>query len=100
MARPELERIRDAILDGRYALTEHAYEEMDADDLDMLDIESAILTGEIDDVLTADPRGTRYVIIGTATDLETPVGVVVRFAEQDQVLIINDPLNCWFLPWR
>ena len=48
MARPELERIRNAVLDGRYSLTEHAYEEMDDDGLDVLDIESAILTGEIE----------------------------------------------------
>jgi hypothetical protein len=89
MARPELERIRDAVLDGRYALTEHAYEEMDNDNLDVLDVESAILTGEIDEVLTKDPRGTRYVVIGAATDLETQVGVVARFVEQDQLLIIT-----------
>ena len=31
MASAELERIRTAVLDGRYALTEHAYEEMDED---------------------------------------------------------------------
>ena len=52
MASPELERIRGAVLDGRCALTEHAYEEMDDDNLDVLDIESAILTGEIDQTLT------------------------------------------------
>ena len=38
MANRELERIRNAILDGRYSLTEHAYEEMEEDDLDVLDI--------------------------------------------------------------
>ena len=89
MASPELERIRRAVLDGRYALTEHAYEEMDDDNLDVLDVESAILTGEIDQKLTKDPRGTRYVVIGNATDLETQVGVVVRFVEHDQLLVIT-----------
>jgi hypothetical protein len=59
VASRELERIRNAILDGRYALTEHAYEEMEEDDLDVLDVESAILTGEIQRALTMDPRGTR-----------------------------------------
>jgi hypothetical protein len=34
----------------RYTLTEHAYDEMDEDNLDVLDIESAILTGQIDQV--------------------------------------------------
>jgi len=89
MASPELERIRRAVLDGHYALTEHAYEEMDDDNLDVLDVESAILTGEIDQTLTKDPRGTRYVVIGRATDLETQIGVVVRFVEYDQLLIIT-----------
>ena len=50
---------------------------------------SAILTGQIDQVLTMDPRGTRYVVIGNATDQATPVGVVVRFVEHDQLLIIT-----------
>ncbi len=89
MANRELERIRNAILDCRYTLTEHAYDEMDEDNLDVLDVESAILTGEIDSVLTMDPRGTRYVVIGNATDRETPVGVVVRFIEHDRLLIIT-----------
>ena len=89
MASRELERIRNAILDGRYSLTEHAYEEMEEDDLDVLDVESAILTGAIDRVLTMDPRGTRYVVLGKATDQETPVGVVVRFVEHDQLLVIT-----------
>jgi len=79
MASRELERIRTAILDHRYTLTEHAYEEMDEDNLDVLDVESAILTGEIDQILTMDPRGTRYVIVGNATDQVTSVGVVVPF---------------------
>jgi hypothetical protein len=89
MASRELERIRNAILDRRYTLTEHAYDEMDEDNLDVLDVESAILTGQIDKVLTMDPRGTRYVVIGNATDQETPVGVVIRFVEHDQLLIIT-----------
>ena len=89
MASRELERIRNAILDHRYTLTEHAYDEMAEDNLDVLDVESAILTGEIDKALTMDPRGTRYVLIGKATDQETPVGVVARFVEDDQLLIIT-----------
>ena len=89
MASRDLERIRNAILDGRYTLTEHAYDEMAEDNLDVLDVESAILTGEIDKVLTRDPRGTRCVVIGKATDQNTPVGVVVRFVEHDQLLIIT-----------
>jgi len=89
MARRELERIRGAILDHRYVLTEHAQEEMEDDNLDVLDVESAVLTGEVEQMLTRDPRGTRYFVLGTATDRETPVGVVLRFVESDQVLIVT-----------
>ena len=89
MASRELERIRNAILEGRYTLTEHAYDEMEQDHLDVLDVESAVLTGVIDKVLTVDPRGTRFVVMGNATDQETPVAVVVRFVEHDQLLIIT-----------
>jgi len=89
MASRELQRIRNAVLDHRYVLTEHAYEEMEKDQLDVLDVESAILTGEIERALTQDPRGTRYVVVGKATDQETPVRVVVRFVEHDQLLVIT-----------
>lgn len=89
MASKQFERIRDAIIDQRYTLTEHAYEEMDDDNLDVLDVESAVLTGRLEQTLTKDPRGTRYVIVGTATDEATTVGVVVRFAEHDQLLVLT-----------
>lgn len=84
-----LERIRNAVLDQQYALTEHAYDEMNADNLDVLDMEAAVLTGQVDQVLTDDSRGVRYVVVGTACDLATPVGVVVRFVENDQLLFIT-----------
>lgn len=89
MASGDLERIQSAVLDGRYTLTEHAYDEMDEDRLDVLDVESAILTGAIETVLTMDPRGTRYVVRGLATDQETPVEVAVRFPSTDHVLILT-----------
>jgi hypothetical protein len=89
MASKELERIRDAVLEQRYTLTEHAYDEMDADFLDVLDVEAALLTGEIEQKLTKDPRGTRFVVTGKATDETTAVSVVVRFVEHDQLLVLT-----------
>lgn len=89
MAERDLDRIRRAILDQRYTLTEHAYDEMDEDRLDVLDVESAVLTGRLEQTLTHDPRGTRYVVIGRATDEQTPVGVVVRFVSPDDLLILT-----------
>ena len=46
MSQKVLNQIRDAVLAGRYAMSEHAYDEMDEDHLDVLDVEAAILAGE------------------------------------------------------
>src|SRR5438045_1138506 len=95
MASRELEHIRNAILDRRYALTEHAYDEMEEDNLQELDIESSILDCETDKVLTMDPGGTSSLCMVKATDQATSVGVVVRFVEHDQLLIITDFGKLW-----
>ncbi|HEY3323461.1 MAG TPA: DUF4258 domain-containing protein [Planctomycetota bacterium] len=81
--------LRKAVLDQRYVLTEHAYDEMDDDNLDVLDIESAILTGALAQVLTDDPRGTRFVVHGKACDQSTSVAVVARCVEDGKVLVVT-----------
>ena len=43
-------------------MTIHAAEEMAEDDLDILDIEEAILNGQIVHRTKRDPRGTKYTI--------------------------------------
>lgn len=55
----------------------------------ILDIESAILDGEITKTETDDPRGPRYTIVGLAEDRKTEVGVVGRFTETGTYLIIT-----------
>jgi hypothetical protein len=59
----------------------------------VLDVESAVLTGGVVQRLTSDPRGTRYVVNGKATDQTTAVGVVVRFvkttAGDDELLVLT-----------
>ena len=75
-----LEAIRQAVQDENYVMTPHALMEMREDHLEIMDVESGLLTGTIKRVFTNDPRGTRYEVVGTACDLSTPVGVVVRFA--------------------
>jgi hypothetical protein len=75
-----LEAMRRAVIDQAYVLTPHALLEMREDHLDVVDVESAILTGTIERVFEDDPRGSRYEVVGTACDLSTRVGVVVRFA--------------------
>jgi len=64
-------------------------EEMAEDNLDIEDIERAILNGRIGRIERNDPRGTKYVVEGTAVDGETPVGVVGRFVRTGRYLIIT-----------
>ena len=72
--------MREAVLGQAYVLTPHALLEMRDDHLDVVDVESAILTGTIDRVFEDDPRGKRYEVIGKACDLIADIGVVTRSA--------------------
>jgi hypothetical protein len=51
-------------------------EEMAEDLLTILDVEEAVLNGQVIRVEKDDPRGTKYIIVGAALDRHTPVGVV------------------------
>ena len=70
-------------------MTVHAMEEMAEDNLDILDLEHAILDGTIVRIDKDDPRGTKYVVEGVAADGRTAVGVVGRFTSSDRYLIIT-----------
>jgi hypothetical protein len=67
----------------------HAVEEMAEDDLDILDIEAATLSGTISRLEKDDPRGPKYVLLGLAADRSTTVGVVGRFADESRFFIIT-----------
>jgi hypothetical protein len=84
-----IDRIRQKILLSQYDLTVHAYEEMAEDDLDVFDIEEAILNGRIVRTHKRDPRGKKYTIEGLALDGITVVGIVGRFHATDRFLIIT-----------
>lgn len=70
-------------------MTVHAMEEMAEDDLDILDVEHAILNGSVVRTEKDDLRGTKYVVEGVALDEQTRVGVVGRFATPERYLIIT-----------
>jgi hypothetical protein len=70
-------------------MTVHAMEEMAEDDLDVLDVEQAVLNGQVVRRERDDPRGTKYVIEGLAADGETSVGIVGRFQGRERYLIIT-----------
>ena len=63
-------------------------EEMANDDLVFADIERVIATGRIRRRFTRDPRGTRYEIIGSATE-ERKVAVICRLKETGKLLFIT-----------
>lgn len=84
-----LQRIREAILNGHYNLTDHALEELDADRLTYIDVESAILTGKIVRRQADQLSPERYTIHGLAADLNTRMAIVCRFVQSTDVLIIT-----------
>ena len=84
-----IERIRQKILLRLYDMSIHAVEEMSEDDLDIVDIEEAILNGRIVRRDKQDPRGTKYTIEGLALGGQKLIGVVGRFPGNDRFLIIT-----------
>jgi hypothetical protein len=70
-------------------MTVHAVEEMAEDDLDVFDIEHAVLNGQIVKRNRHDPRGAKYTIEGPTLDNEKLVGIVGRFHGIDRFLIIT-----------
>ena len=89
MPRRILDRIRTAIRNVTYDMTVHAVEEMAEDQLDLTDVEAAILGGRLVKAAQDDPRGVRYTIHGTGADGTTAVGTVGRFTETGRYLIIT-----------
>jgi hypothetical protein len=89
MSRGEIDRIRERVRLHQYDMSAHAMEEMAEDFLTIEDVEEAVLNGRVNRVETDDPRGTRYIIVGTAIDRQTPVGVVGRFASNGRYLVIT-----------
>ncbi len=89
MGRRDLVQIRECIKSGRYEMTSHANDEMAEDNLDVFDVETSILTGKISKIEKDDPRGTRYLIEGTASDCATLVGSVGRFTPIGKYRIIT-----------
>lgn len=84
-----IERIRKKIRDGDYEFTiPHFFEEMAEDNLALADIEMAIANGRVRRKFTRDPRGTRYEVVGRATD-GREVGVVCRFKSTGKLLLIT-----------
>lgn len=83
-----LTRIKTAVRDGNYEITDHAIEEAEADNFGPLDVQHAILQGDLIRRYTHDPRGPRYKICGPAQDGRL-MYIVCRFTEWRGVRIIT-----------
>lgn len=89
MSSNDIERIRQKIRLQQYDMSAHAMEEMAEDYLTIMDVETAILNGRVVRIEKDDPRGSKYIVAGTALDRQTPVGVVGRFASSGRYLIVT-----------
>ena len=84
-----VEDIREKVRNREYEFTlPHFFEEMVNDDLTFADIETAITNGRIRRRFTRDPRGTRYEIVGHATD-GRQVAVICRIKATGKLLFIT-----------
>lgn len=81
--------IREKVRNREYEFTiPHFFEEMANDDLIFADIEKAIFDGKVRRRFTRDPRGTRYEIVGPATD-GRQVAVVCRIKTTGKLLFVT-----------
>jgi hypothetical protein len=84
-----IDLIRQKILDGDYEIAiPHFFDEMAEDDLDPIDVETAIGNGHVTRRFSKDVRGTRYEVVGNAIDGRL-IGVICRIKESGKVLLIT-----------
>lgn len=81
--------IREKITRQEYEVTiPHFFEEMAEDNLTFEDIEMVIANGRIRRKFTRDPRGTRYEVVGAATD-GREIAVICRIKGTGKLLLIT-----------
>jgi hypothetical protein len=81
--------IREKVAKQEYEFTiPHFFEEMADDGLTLADIEMAIASGRIRRKFTRDPRGTRYEIVGPATD-GREIAIICRIKSTGKLLFIT-----------
>mgnify|MGYP001617751831 CR=1 FL=1 len=82
----ELVIIQAKVSTNQYFLSQHAIEEANAEDLDLTQIETAILNGQILEQYTDTGRGPSCLIVGFADEL--PVHVVCG-EKGDKIVVIT-----------
>lgn len=82
-----LKRLRKIVREGRIEFSDHAVDEMDADQLTLRQVRAVLLHGALRATHDHDPRGIQYLLRG-AVDREDSE-VVCRFATPDLLRIIT-----------
>ena len=75
-----IDEIRELIRPGHYEFSLHAQQERLAEDLDVDDIEAAVLTGAVLEDYPNDPRGPSCLVCGNAGN--RPVHIVIGWAQR------------------
>lgn len=84
-----IDSIREKVRNQEYEFTlPHFFEQMANDDLIFADIEMVIANGRIKRRFPRDPRGTRYEIVGPATD-GRQTAVICRIKTTGRLLFIT-----------
>ena len=83
-----VDRIKLAVREGRYTITDHAHDEAEQDDFLVTDVKHAMLASSTIKRLTHDPRGTRYALLGSSEDGRL-VNVICRFDSEGNVRVIT-----------
>jgi hypothetical protein len=89
MAQPSISRIRDCIRSLNYAVSLHAAEELDDDDLTILDLETILLTGQITErQRERKTRGIKLVVRGHTIEGRA-AETIVKFNQIGTLFIIT-----------
>ena len=84
-----IRQIRQLVLERRYVVTRHAYDEMAADSLGLWDVESALLNGEVLEQQRDRQSGElKYRIGGRSLD-EKSLEVVAKMGPTGRLIIIT-----------
>lgn len=82
--------MREKIRFRQYLMTIHADEEMDDDDLNIYDVENAILTGEmIERQKDKETRESKYLVRGENVDGSELLVAVTKFGTSGKLIILT-----------
>lgn len=84
-----LKKLRDCIRAGKLVVTQHAFEEMNDDDLLQADVEHCVLVGEIvERQWDKEWQEWKYIVAGKTIDAKA-IEVVLKFGRGENAVMIT-----------